>query len=418
MSGLQARQSELSIELARHQTATTEFERPEQELSGRIGARANQPDLICHVLPRGMRFSQSRATSIDLYVCELVAYSRQPSVVIAEEIADPLPAPRLIEIPCYNYARTTRRSRFIARKIAELDPTIVSVQQHIPSAVHITSLVQQPVILQRHNFLERPADDNVFSRYRYRSKIAKLNALGGITFVSDVLVSHFESHWPDVQVPREVISNGFDKRLWQAHPDRDNSILIVGRAAPEKGIAEAAAAVATVLAEKPEWRADFVLSEEAVHPDYHKSIKRLLEPLGRQVSLRLNRPFAEVKRLFERAAIAIVPSKWAEPFGRTCLEAHAGGAAVISSGTGGLRSISGDQALYIDPANPRSIAQALKFLMNDDDARQALAKGGTERVCRLFDIDVIAARLDKFCSSVSAGRSHLSHVDPPSLGNR
>jgi len=301
-----------------------------------------------------------------------------------------------------------RRSRFVAAKIAQLAPDVVVVQQHIPSAARISELVSQPVILQRHNFVERSSGNDILSHYSYRLKTEKLNALAGITFVSDTLLTHFESQWPDVHVPRTVIYNGFDRNQWHAECPRDNSVLVVGRAAPEKGILEAATAVVSAIEKKANWRADFVLSEETIHPEYFEKIKHVLKSLGNRARLQLNSPFSEVKRLFERTAIAVVPSKWAEPFGRTCLEAHAGGAAVISSGTGGLRSISGDHALYIDPTDPRSIAQALDVLMIDDSFRHSLAKAGTERVSQLFDINAIAAHLDKFCLSASRLRQETS----------
>jgi len=56
---------------------------------------------------------------------------------------------------------------------------------------------------------------------------------------------------------------------------------------------------------------------------------------------------------------SVVASKWAEPFGRVTLEAHAGGAALISSGTGGLSEISGDAALYLEAVTGPVIASAL-----------------------------------------------------------
>lgn len=357
--------------------------------------------MVCHVLPRGTCYSRVRSTSIDLYVSEMVGHSRLSNIVIAEQTSDALPAPCLIEMPSYGFARTMRRSRFIAARVNKLNPDVVVIQQHIPSAARISKLVDNPIILQRHNFVERSPSNDIISRYSYRLKTEKLNKLAGITFVSGALLSDFEKQWPDVHVPRTVIYNGFDREQWNSQRNRDNSVLVVGRAAPEKGILEAAEAVVDAVKAKPNWRADFVLSEEATHPEYFEKVKEVLKKLGERARLQLNRPYSEVKQRFESAAIAVIPSKWVEPFGRTCLEAHAGGAAVISSGTGGLRAISGDHALYIDPTNPRSIANALDALMTDDQLRRSLSKAGSERVSQLFDINTIAAHLDEFCLSVS-----------------
>jgi glycosyltransferase involved in cell wall biosynthesis len=109
-------------------------------------------------------------------------------------------------------------------------------------------------------------------------------------------------------------------------------------------------------------------------------------------------PFAEVKALNERAAISIIPSKWREPFGRTCLEAHAGGAAVISSGSGGLKEISGNAALYALADDPENLFDALTILMNDEEKRYHLACEGNVRARRLFDLRRVASDLDDFCA--------------------
>jgi glycosyltransferase involved in cell wall biosynthesis len=93
-----------------------------------------------------------------------------------------------------------------------------------------------------------------------------------------------------------------------------------------------------------------------------------------------------------RAAIVVVPSRWAEPFGLVALEALASGAALICSPRGGLPEVAGDCAVYADPDKPGALTAALRNLAGDEPRRQALARAGQERA-RLFDVPVIADRL-------------------------
>ena len=120
-------------------------------------------------------------------------------------------------------------------------------------------------------------------------------------------------------------------------------------------------------------------SNLAVHPDYTASVRAALAPLGEQAIIEEQRPFAEVKAAYERAAIAVVPSKWEEPFGRTALEAHAGGAALISSGTGGLAEVSGNAALILPEVSADAIGTALDRLVGDEALRVRLAEAGAKR---------------------------------------
>jgi glycosyltransferase involved in cell wall biosynthesis len=148
----------------------------------------------------------------------------------------------------------------------------------------------------------------------------------------------------------------------------------------------------------------FILSEVGVHAGYFADVRSALTVLGQQSVIEVQRPFSEVKAAFENAAIAIVPSKWPEPFGRTALEAHAGGAALITSATGGLAEISADAAVRLSAVSPQAIAEAASTLITDAALRETLVRAARERVAALFDIRTQADRLDAFCEAVAASR--------------
>ncbi len=356
---------------------------------------------VFHVLPRGMNYSPAHASSIDLFVSEVAAHSRLPIEVVAEYEGDPLPAARLHRLPSYGFAETMRRARFVARLVGERRPRLVIVQQHLPSAAAIRARIKTPVLLQRHNFM-RPPRSGLIGGLRRRRQARALNALAGLTFVSEVAREDFAQDWPEVRTPRWVIPNGVDMAAWRPARVREPFVLVVGRATPEKGLLEAARALGQTLPKWPEWNAAFVVAGAKRGADYLAAVRDALQPLGERAEILTDVSFASVKALNERAAIAMIPSKWREPFGRTCLEAHAGGAAVISSGSGGLREISGDTAFYAPDAEVGELAQALQKLIADDNLRKRLAREGRERVNQKFDLEKIAAKLDDACEQATA----------------
>jgi glycosyltransferase involved in cell wall biosynthesis len=363
--------------------------------SSRVGGRP-----ILQVLPRGMRYSLGRATSIDLFVCELAAHSRFRVEIVAEAADPALPAAAIHHLPAFGLANTLRRARFVAGLAHGLEPAALIVQQHLPSAAAIRARVGAPVILQKHNFL-RPTRRARWARgLSHWRHTRQLNSLAGLTFVSAAVMDQFERDWPAVTTPRRVIFNGVDLDAWRPAPVRAKTALIVGRATPEKGLIEAVAALRPVLSRHAEWSATFVVSEPARFPDYFANLCTALAPLGDRARLLVDLPFAEVKALNESAAIALIPSMWREPFGRTCLEAHAGGAAVISSGSGGLSEISGESALFLRRVDRGTIAEALEAMIGDERLRDRLAAEGSARVRRLFDVRRVAADLDDFCADV------------------
>ena len=368
---------------------------------------------ILQVLPRGMRYGLTVATSIDLYVSEMAAHSRFRVEVVAE-CGDPsLPAAAVHVLPRFAFAETRRRARRIASLAHTLSPSAVVVQQHLPSAAALRARVGAPIILQKHNFLRASRNVGWLRDASHWRRTHQLNALAGLTFVSRAVLAQFEQDWPEVAIPRRVVANGFDAKAWRPERERARTVLVVGRVTPEKGLLEAAHALAAVLPRHPDWTTSFVASEPERFPDYFAAIGAALAPLGPQARLLVGRPFEEVKALNERAAIALAPSVWREPFGRTCLEAHAGGAAVVSSGSGGLREISGEAALYLPAVEPARIAAAVEALIVDEPLRERLAAEGRVRVERLFDVRRVAADLDDFCAeAIERANRRLAPVSP------
>ena len=371
------------------------------------GQTVNKALSLFHVMPREMYFGPSRATSIDLCVRDLVTASRfsASTKIFAERVDYAFAGFDLDCFPPARRALTYARADYVARKARLERPDIIIVQQHLPTAAAVVRRAPgAKVILHRHNFAKafssrmsvREMISRAFRKRRY-------TPLAGIVHVSEACAEAFAEAWPDVSVPTCVVHNGLDFAEWRPLAKRSKEILLVGRCAPEKGVIEAAQAVIAVLEAFPDWQARFLLSNIETHPDYFAQLRKTLTTLGPRVELKSQVPFAEVKEAYEQAAIALVPSIWKEPFGRTALEAHAGGAALISSGTGGLSEISGDAALMLPSVTPPIIAASIRRLIEHPELRQRLAEEGADRVRARFDIKTQASRLDSFCQAVAEG---------------
>lgn len=369
---------------------------------------------VFQILPRRMRFSKGKASSIELCVSEWVAGSRfrDEITVFAEAGDEPL-----IDVAMHRWKPAQRLVSWqtaieIRREAARRGCDLIIVQQHIATAARIAAFnAGIPVILSTHNFVEGRAK-GTSGALRNRLVERRFNRLRGLTLISEATRRDFGENWPEATLPRAVVSNGFDFSLWKPAAVRDNRILVVGRATEEKGLLEAASGIATFLKDSPDWQATLVLSEADRNPDYVQAIKEALAGVQHRVELAAGITYARIRELSERCAIAVVPSKWNEPFGRTALEAHAGGAALISSGSGGLREISGECALYIDTVSPEAIDGALRKLAEDDVLRIQLAAAGVTRVRKHFRLSggdepeatlpSICERLDGFYEKVVA----------------
>lgn len=342
--------------------------------------------------PRKLRFSDDGATSIDLSVRDLVRFSRHKSgtVVIGDPVERPFADVEFHPRPVWPASDSFEiRIRRIARMIRRFSPDVVTVQEHLKTASYLSRHVAAPVLLHFHNPIHRPK--NLFDRMVRKRHFSRL---AGVIVVSEPQKDDLRHVWPNLAAPIHVLPNALDQADWRPAAERRNAILVVGRPVPEKGILEAAQAATEVLATNPDWEAVFILNEVQRDPAYFQSVRQALAPAAGQARLLVQRPFAEVKEWMESAAVCVVPSKVAEAFGRTALEAHFGGAAVVSSGSGGLRWVSGDTAMYLPRVDRDAVAEAVRALIENPALRLDLARRGRERAVGMFDLRRVSAQWD------------------------
>ncbi len=174
---------------------------------------------------------------------------------------------------------------------------------------------------------------------------------------------------------------------------RDRLILFAGRLVADKGADSFVAACAQALPDLPGWRAEMIGADRFMPGAADTPFLARLRPAAADAGIVLAgyRPHAAVLAAMARAAIVVVPSRWPEPFGLTALEAMASGAALITSGRGGLAELAaGGAAMLVDPDRPGLLAEALRRLAADLPARMLLARAGRARAA---DFDLPAARL-------------------------
>lgn len=89
----------------------------------------------------------------------------------------------------------------------------------------------------------------------------------------------------------------------------------------------------------------------------------------------------ELKYAYENASLFVFPSLY-EGFGLPPLEAMACGTPVVASNTGALPEVLGDAAYYINPENPREIADGMRQVLTDNGLGAELVEEGAEHVQR------------------------------------
>ncbi|RZJ18690.1 MAG: glycosyltransferase [Brevundimonas sp.] len=275
--------------------------------------------------------------------------------------------------------------------LAAYRPDLIEVHQQAIQATWIAARnPRAATILYRHNALK--TSDNPIHRWRYRARYQKV---AGVVFVSESERRLFLKDFPGLDHHAHAVPNPINAELWRGDvEDRDKLIAFAGRAMPEKGVDLLCAALPDVLDRHPEWHAVLMLNDWEYHDYWAQQHVAPLERYGDRVQILRSAPLGQVRDVIKRAAIALTPSTWAEPLGLTALEAHAAGAALISSGRGGLREASGSHALYVEDLTAPNLTTAMERLINNPEERLALARGAQAYVFETHVPGPRAAQLD------------------------
>ena len=209
-----------------------------------------------------------------------------------------------------------------------------------------------------------------------------------------------------------VIYNGLARDSLPSPPEtKAKEIVFVGRMKAEKGALEFAQALAEILPKHPAWKALFIGADRHAPNQkitaYEASLYHAIAPIESQVRFCGFLSHEQTMQHYAGAAIAVIPSRWNEAFGRTALEAMAMGCATISSLRGGLAEVVEDAALPLHDVTAAEIAQQLELCIADEKLRMQYQQAALKQAAK-FDVAISTAHMDNVRAQI------ISHNSPAS----
>lgn len=355
------------------------------------------------VMPVGARFDLHQPNSMETVARTLARADKGEVRVFCCEGAQDHGDLPVQTLPAANRLKTLRQA------LTDYRPDVIEFHQQTQQAVALGPHFRDAAItLYRHNAVKPPR--HVIDRWRYERRYDRMD---GLIFVSEAARLDFLKDFPRLEAKALAVPNPIDVDLWCASVEvREPLIAFAGRAMPEKGVDLICAALPAVLERHPDWRAVLMLNDWERHADWAAPHVAPLERFGDRVRVLKSAPLAQVRAEMQRAAIALTPSVWAEPLGLTALEAHAAGAALISSGRGGLREASGPHAVYVDDLTGEGLGEAIDSLIIDPARRLTLARAAQAYVSETHTPDHRAAQLHDLRERLVRAKRRQAGVRP------
>jgi len=153
---------------------------------------------------------------------------------------------------------------------------------------------------------------------------------------------------------------------------KEKKIVFVGKLNPSKGYDIYRDAIIKILNEFDDWKAFSIGDEKRNKPIIDHKNHFELGYLTHK----------EVLRFLKKSEIAVVPSRWEEPFGRTALESSSRGCATIISNRGGLPETT-DNCIILKKLNTNELYKEIKKLISNKKYRSKLQIQGFNNIKHL-----------------------------------
>ncbi len=323
---------------------------------------------IATILPYKENYTYTSAGAAALWVRDFFKYSKYKSnnYIFGSTSTRDYLTKNYININLNNNAKfssvTTQYCNSIIKKIKNKFD-IVEIHNRPLVFMYLKKQIDSKFIIHFHNDpLSMKGSKTI------KQRLFLLKNADKIIFISKwVQKRFFEGIDQKLVIDTDVVYHSIEKE--KKISKKKNNIVFVGKLNPSKGYDIYRDAIIKVLDEFKNWKAYSIGDEKRNKPtinhDRHFELGYLRQD--------------DVLKFLKKSEIAVVPSRWEEPFGRTSLEASSRGCATIISGRGGLPETT-DHCVTLNKLTPDELYKEIKKLILNKKFRKKLQIDGFKNV--------------------------------------
>ena len=317
---------------------------------------------IATILPYKENYTFNGAGAVSLWIKDFMRdskYKKNVSVFGSTDNKNYLTKNYInINFPSINsrfYSTTKEYSKRIIIKLKKSQFDIIELHNRPVMVSDFIKKINSKIILYFHNDPRTMKGAKTVS-----DRIILLNSVDKIIFISNWVKRKFFEDLPNLSENKtQVIYHSIDPLT--KNTKKNKQIIFVGKLNESKGYDLFCKALFAILDKHTAWKAISIGDEKRFQ--YYNTHKKHTN-LG-QISHK------KVLNFLSKSEIAVIPSRWEEPFGRTALEATSMGCATIISSNGGLTETT-DHAIILKKLNSKNLEIEINKLINNKTLRKNL----------------------------------------------
>ncbi|WP_075506719.1 glycosyltransferase [Candidatus Pelagibacter communis] len=328
---------------------------------------------IATILPYKENYSHSKASAASLWVSEFFKKSKykKENIIYGHTKHHDYLSVNYKNIKLNNIknklkSTTNEYAYKLSKELNNKDFDLVEIHNRPQLLFKLVKSVKSRFIFYFHN---DPLSMKGSKTVKERLKI--LDSVEKIIFVSEWVRNRFFLNLDKkLQTKTEIVYPSVHK---QKKIKKKKNIIFVGRLNYSKGYDIFKTSILKILDEFNDWNAYSLGDEDRRNIYINHNRHKELGFLNHKKTL----------NILNQSEIAVVPSRWEEPFGRTSLEASSRGCATIISNRGGLTETT-DAAIILKNLNSNDLYLEIKKLINNNQKRKFLQLKGRNNIKHLI----------------------------------
>tara|TARA_B100001059_G_scaffold229135_1_gene261267 strand:- start:4 stop:2109 length:2106 start_codon:yes stop_codon:yes gene_type:complete len=317
---------------------------------------------IASILPYKENYTRKRAGAVALWINDFMRDSvyKKSTYVFGNTESKKFLTENYINIKISNInsrlnSTTKEYSSEIIKKIKDLNFDIVEIHNRPIMVKEFLKKINSKIVLYFHN-----DPNNMKGAKSISERMYLLENVDKIIFVSEWIKKKFFENLPILSDNKtQIIYHSIDPV--KKNTKKNKQIIFVGKLNESKGYDLYCKSMFRILDENKDWKA-YSIGEEKRFQNFPRHKRHL--NLG-QIS------HNRVLDYFSKSEIAIIPSRWEEPFGRAALEASSRGCATIISNTGGMSEVT-DYAIKLKKLDSKNIEDEVFNLIKKPKLRKKI----------------------------------------------